>query len=191
MKIIFVNGAPFSGKDTLVDAVREEFPEFQRMMYKTTLYTRVCERYGLTLEEGIKYFTASKEIKEAPSEIFGGKSPREALIYESEEVIKKQYGEIGVALITAQIIKDNYPDHMNQTFIFPDGGFNVETKPMMNAFGLTRKDIFIIRVRKDGCTFHNDSREYLKHPDLVIKNNGSIKSLKKKALKGIKQWLQL
>lgn len=189
MKIIITNGPPFCGKDTIVNELLKIIPGSVRYMFKDTLYTEVCKRYNVTLEEALPLFMADKSVKDSGHPMFNGKSPRGVLIYESEDVIKPMYGPTGVAIITANNIKERYPDWRNMTFIFPDGGFNNEIKCLMEEFEIERSDIYILRIRRDGCSYLNDSREFIKSPNAVVKNNGSVKSLIKRTLKGLQPWI--
>ena len=141
----------------------------------------VAKRYKLTKQQ-VWDLNANRELKEKPNSLLGGKSPRQALIYESENVIKKKYGEMGVALQTFENIKTEWSDFdlSELVLLTASGGFNAETKAAIQFFGLKRKDLFIIRIDREGCSFEavNDSREYLKDPDLAFRNDYTIDDMK-------------
>lgn len=101
-------------------------------------------------------------------------SPRNELIFESENIIKVNHGEGGVAVRTAENIK-LIDDWQNKVFIFSDGGFNVEINALIETLGITRDDITIIRITADGCTFDGDSREYLDNPNFIVHNPKTMK----------------
>lgn len=101
-------------------------------------------------------------------------SPRNELIFESENIIKVNHGEGGVAVRTAENIK-LIDDWQNKVFIFSDGGFNVEINALIETLGITREDITIIRITADGCTFDGDSREYLDNPNFIVHNPKTMK----------------
>lgn len=187
MKMIIMNGPPRAGKDTFLDLLMEEGAIdtgdhlVVRYCYKHTLCEEVGKRYGLTAKE-VWDLNANTLTKDLPDERFDGKSVRQALIYESEEVIKKQEGDIGVAIRTFKNIKEKFPEHqLKDAFLFTaSGGFNSETLAAIDFFGIERKDIFIVRIDRTGYTFETvgDSREYLKDPDLAFRNDHTIEDMK-------------
>lgn len=172
MDIILTNGAPFSGKDTLVKKILEYFGEQGIFMrFKNPLYRRFAKRHNLTLEQTIEI--CSGPGKDQPCDLIGGKIPRQELIDISENHIKVERGENGVALEVIDEMLDT-EEHGRKTFVFPDGGFEYERKCfnlLLKRFGLTK--VFVIRIVRDGYTFESvgDSRSYLKDPDTIIDNN--------------------
>lgn len=178
IKLIIFNGPPFSGKDTGVDAIFE-LPQLQgaengiRARFKNVLYENTAQRYNLDLEQWVRICN-DVTVKEQPQDYLDGKSPRQALIYESEEVIKKEHGELGVAVITANRLKDKIKDIEYPVIVFSDGGFNCEIKPLMEILGITRDQVLIFRCHADGCNFDNDSREWLDDYDHDVYNDKTI-----------------
>jgi len=187
MKMIILNGPPGGGKDTFMDLLKAEDGLDTKgkilvpYCYKWTLCEAVGKRYGLPTM-AVWDINATRALKELPNEKFGGKSVRQALIYESEEVIKKQYGETGVAIQTFENIKRDYHDFDFDELILltASGGFNSETTAAFEFFNTTRKDLFIVRIDREGCSYEavNDSREYLKDPDLAFRNDYTIDDMK-------------
>lgn len=187
MKLIIMNGPPRAGKDTFLNFLMEEGAldtgEHLTMhyCYKWTLCEEVGKRYGMTARE-VWDLNANTHTKDLPDPRFGGKSVRQALIYESEEEIKKKEGETGVALRTFKYIQDKTVDYqLKDAFLFTaSGGFNSETQAVIDFFGITRKDIFIVRIDREGCSFEavGDSREYLKDPDLAFRNDNEPEDMK-------------
>ena len=49
MKIILLNGAPFSGKDTLAARLIAEIPNSEYVMFKQPLYERFAKRHNLPI----------------------------------------------------------------------------------------------------------------------------------------------
>ena len=187
MKVIILNGPPKVGKDTFLNLIHSDkgvkFKEDSLVInfsYKWTLCEEVAKRYGVTPQYVWKenLDTIGKDI---PSVVFSGKSVRQALIYESEEVIKVQEGDTGVAIRTFKNIKEKTADHQlkNVVLLSADGGFNSETNACLDFFGLDRKDMLVIRIDKPGHTYErfNDSREYIDNPDIKIQNDGAIEDL--------------
>ena len=168
MKIILLNGAPFSGKDTLAARLIAEIPNSEYVMFKQPLYERFAKRHNLPIAR-------VKEIcdgvgKDQPNKLIGGLVPRAELIDISENEIKKQYGDDGVAKIVCDNIR-NIPDYQNKTIVFPDSGFPNELVYLQSQF--PQAEIILIRILRDGCDFkkQKDSRSYLPYPNLVVDNN--------------------
>lgn len=180
MKLIIANGPPFSGKDTLCELLREHLTGFDLipLNYKETLYVGVAKRYSLSVK-AVFELNADPSAKDQPSTLFNGKSVRQALIYESEEVIKKDYGEHGVAIKTFELLKQRYSSERlkNAVLICSDGGFNSELYAAYRHLGLGVQDVFIARMERAGCSFAGDSREYIHNPDIIIDNNGGKEDL--------------
>lgn len=181
MKIIITNGPPRSGKDTMCGFIRESITgcDLIPLSYKKTLYVGVAKRYGLSVE-AVYQMNADTLIKDEPSDLFGGKSVRQALIYESEDVIKKKYGPRGVAIQTFKLLEEEYGvERLKKAVLYcSDGGFNSELFAAYDYFGIGVADVFILRLLRNGCDFNGDSREFLDHPDTIIQNDGDLDHLR-------------
>lgn len=181
MKIIITNGPPRSGKDTMCGLILENIIDHDLipLSYKRTLYVGVARRYGLSVD-AVFQMNADTLIKDEPSSLFGGKSVRQALIFESEEVIKKKYGEQGVAIETFKLLQEEYgTERLKHAVLYcSDGGFNSELFAAYEHFGIGVEDVYILRMLREGCSFAGDSREFLKNPDVVIHNNSDIDHLR-------------
>lgn len=181
MKMIVLNGPPRSGKDTFLKLLKAVFMDdlptdtFIPFSYKWVLCEGVAQRYNVS-PQTIWDLNADTTKKDKPKKLFGGKSVRQCLIYESEEVIKKELGENGVAIKTFENLKKHVYslniDLEKCVLISPDGGFESEMNCAMEFFGLKRSDIMLIQFQRDGCTFDGDSRSFLSNPDMVIQNDG-------------------
>lgn len=181
MKIIITNGPPRSGKDTMCGLIRESITgcDLIPLSYKKTLYVGVARRYGLSVE-AVYQLNADTLIKDEPSDLFGGKSVRQALIYESEDVIKKKYGPQGVAIQTFKLLEEEYGVERlkNAVLYCSDGGFNSELFAAYDYFGIGVEDVYILCMLREGCSFDGDSREFLKNPDTIIHNDGDLDHLR-------------
>ena len=128
--------------------------------FKEKLFRLTCEMYSIPYHvfTGEMY---TRENKERPYLNLGGLSPREALIKVSEEIMKPAFGEdyFGKALV-ADIDED--------ITLVPDSGFMSEFIPVVERVGPT--NVLVIKLFKDGCTFDNDSREYLDEDELFMMN---------------------
>lgn len=171
MDIILANGAPFSGKDTLVRRLQAFFENGVYIRFKDPLYKRFAARHNLDMETVVRI--CNGEQKDHPHELIGGLIPRQELIDISENEIKVEKGEAGVAIEVIDNILDT-EEHGRKTFLFPDSGFEPERtlfKKVLPRYGLDR--LVTIRILRDGCDFagKKDSRGYLSNPDLIIDNN--------------------
>jgi hypothetical protein len=103
--------------------------------------------------EWFQYVCANRDWKEEPMESLGGRSPRQALMYVSEEVIKPNFGEDYFGRYAAQRLT---PDRLH---IFSDGGFVQEILPLIDMVG--QENFFLVQLAREGCTFEGDSRRYI------------------------------
>lgn len=180
MHIVILNGPKFSGKDTLAKLLLKLFPTAIHARMKDVLYTSSyenwrIERRDISFSEWVALCN-DPILKDLPVTWLGNstapqRSPREALIYMSEEIIKKNDGPNGVALRTVRKLKQQYPDYKDRMFIFSDGGFNNEVQCLLDTFEITRKHMTVVRIDRQGCSFAGDSREYIKNPNLMYTNN--------------------
>lgn len=179
MKKIFIfNSPPNSGKDVVAHHISKTFG-FEVLSFKERLIEITQAVYGVSKLEWDLLYT--REGKETPhwklrnSRKGVWMSPRQALIYISEEVIKPRYGKdyFGVAL------SNKIEDSDCSVFLIPDGGFVEEVKPLIEKFG--KENITKVKVVRDGCTFEGDSRkdidDSLFSNTLILNNNSNLDNL--------------
>ena len=163
---IIFNGPPGCGKDTLAELLADE--GYKHMAMKTSLYKATATYFNVDLEAFIDQATdrVCKELPWHPLRRANGNArpndvgnlihsytPREALIHVSEDIIKPTYGEdfFGKAAAQSCLNADA------QYAVFSDGGFKEEIYPLMDVY----QTVFIIQLFRKGCSFANDSRDYL------------------------------
>lgn len=196
--VVITNGAPFTGKDTLVKFLLENYSDknvkwarFKDILYKES-YKRLTAYYDdrgllISLKQWIDIcnhvILKDKKLPYDLSNIehwitatlvynnhYGDQlSPRNELIHESEDNIKVKYGAGGVAVLTAKEIKNDV-NWKDKTYFFSDGGFNIEIDVLKEELELTDNDITIVRIDADGCSYKNDSREYINNPNFKLFN---------------------
>ena len=83
-RAVILNGPPGSGKDTLADAFASAFST-ERRAFKDGLIDLTADLL-LVDRDWFRLVCADRDEKETPKEQLGGRSPRQALIYVSEEV---------------------------------------------------------------------------------------------------------
>lgn len=176
MKKVFVfNSPPNSGKDVVANHLAETFG-FNISSFKTRLIEITQAVYGVSeFEWGLLY---TREGKETPhwklknSRNGEWMSPRQALIYISEEVIKPKYGKDFFGLSLVKELKDGVT-------LIPDGGFVEEVIPLIEAVG--KENVIKVVIEREGCTFDNDSRKDIDNDlfgnTLILLNNSSLGNL--------------
>ena len=173
-KIIVLNSPPNSGKDTVADYISSNYG-FKKIQYKDFSVKLMLEFFKV--EENFFYTELyTRENKEKPSEFFKIKdkflSPREALIYFSEEIIKKNFGKDYFGKLLAKSLK------RDTNYIISDAGFNSEITALLEFF--SEDEIYILQIHRLDCDFSKDSRDYITLPRIekqTLLNNGSLKEL--------------
>lgn len=201
---ILFNGAPNSGKDASASIMQGLFGVGRIKAFKDALYEKTAEHYGVDLDTFIKLAT-NRATKEKKSKLLSKNNnvslfarvltfimsfftanlfmtPREALIYVSEHIIKPNFGNdfFGIKLLEA-ILKSS-----SKYFFVPDSGFKSEVLPLLDA-GVR---VIVIRLHRNGCTFAGDSRSFLDDTFLEengitfydVDNNGTLEDLENKLL---------
>ncbi|QJT70592.1 UNVERIFIED_ASMBLY: hypothetical protein SD1_64 [Shigella phage 2019SD1] len=95
-----------------------------------------------------------REQKEKPQAILQGKSPRQFMIWISEEVMKPAFGEQYFGNRMVEQVHEMYRD---LAVVISDGGFTEEIKPLIKA----GHEVHICRLHREGFTFDGDSRNYI------------------------------
>ena len=179
-KVIIYNAPPASGKDQACDF--KKFKPVTRLMFKEKLIEITCVIHGITRSHWDEIYT--RELKEIPSPLFFGLSPRQALIKVSETVIKPSFGQDYFGKALARQIEEADTDLVEVS----DGGFPEEIQPIYDV--IQPKDLMIVRIHRPGYTFNGDSRNYIKdedvHPDTHVfdlYNNGTLEEFEEKVLR--------
>ena len=192
--VILLNSPPNSGKDTICKAICEvtgaSHNEFKHHLYKcaATLFNMELTKFidlatgrntkevpipSLKLDR--KQYFRLCDVMERVWGLMAESddieiSPREALIYTSEVVVKPNFGvEYFGNMATNNI-------NLETGAVFSDSGFNEELTPIINRVGA--KNVFVVQLSREGTTFDGDSRNYLTVPDgvpkLITSNDGTI-----------------
>lgn len=158
--VILFNAPPNSGKDTLGEILTRTL-DGQLLMFKETLYEETAKHLNLTTE-AFKGLATDRKTKESPMTdlINDRRTPRQALIHVSENVIKPKYGKSFFGDKLAEKLKDGYN-------IVTDGGFKEELYPVLEA----ADHAIVIRMAAPHCTFEGDSRDYLEEEDFLAYSN--------------------
>lgn len=153
-KVVILNGPPNCGKDTLADAMWHDYTgaQVERRAMKDGLVDLTADLL-LVDREWFRVVCADRDRKEIPMDRLGGRSPRQALIYVSEDVVKPAFGSDYFGRYAANNLEQGALN------IFSDGGFVEEAVPLLNAVGLD--NVLLVQLSRNGCSFEGDSRNYL------------------------------
>lgn len=188
MHVIFTNGPPGSGKDTLGELVIRRLlkrygwakvihARIKDVLYRATYRSHNLELHGMSYDDWVTLCN-DRVLKEEPSVLLGGMSPRQALIYESENVIKVRHGNNGVAIQRVELLEEEHGDLSNAMVVFTDGGFTAEVETIVERLRLDRAvNVTLVRVLRKGMNFRKDSRHYIANPDIVVCNDYTIEAL--------------
>ena len=152
MKVLILNGPPHSGKDTIGSMLMEQIPCFITS-FKFDLYQETSNFFRVG-SDWFKDVATDRKYKDCVHfEELGFRTPREALIYVSEEVSKPKYGKDHYGQLAKLRIAEACKS--NSIVIFTDGGFSDEIAPLKEI-----ADVTIVQLHGRG-TFANDSRDYV------------------------------
>lgn len=152
-KIIILNAPPHAGKDTIGNLVKDESPvplrmlSFKQPMFEIALAMLGPKRYADFL---LAYNDRSQ--KEKPQSFLSGKSPRQFMIWISEDVIKPRFGNGYFGKRFAEIAEQS-----DIPVICTDGGFPDEVIELIRA----GHEVKLCRLHRTGYTFESDSRDYI------------------------------
>lgn len=179
MYLVVFNGPPFSGKDTVAEMLAKYMDSRITAPVRQSSLSwplRVLA-YAMTSFKGEYDGPDYAQFKETYFEQFG-RNGRELMIDVSERFLKQCYGQpIMAQMFLAR--NANFPG----VNLIRDGGFQVEVSTMIAALG--PKNVYVVRMHREGCDFSNDSREYINHPNSSCQtdlwNNGSLADLRTEA----------
>jgi len=184
-KIVFFNGPPRVGKDTLVMGLLSTFPTSRNIKFSTPLKTALPVFFGLTQAQ----IDALEQNKDTPRNYFLGKSWRDVQISLSEEWAKPTFGKRVFGDITKNIIENE--DDAN-IFLISDSGFQEEAAALVEQFG--KENCLLIRLKREGTNFDNDSRSYWENifdiKEITLYNDKSIEAGIDKAQEIIIRWIE-
>ena len=167
MKIIFVNGPPRSGKDTIAEILKKEFPSHTHLeKFAQPLKTAIPLTYGITIDDWKDNLDTPNNKDLRCSQLFD-KTPREVQIEFSESFLKPLHGQrIFGQLAVRRIARVNFS--WFDSVVISDSGFKEEALEVIREHG--RENCCLWRVERQGCSFKGDSRSYLKAEELGIKD---------------------
>lgn len=169
-KVIICNCPAQTGKDVFAKYMSTRYGH-THLEFKTKLIELTRSIYDVSKETWDEIYVSG--TKETPMDIFDGLSPREALIYVSEDVIKPKFGKNYFGKSAAKQLKDG----LN---IFSDGGFFDEINEVVKVVGV--ENVIFFEFERDNKTFEGDSRKRVNFDGIhriVFDNNGTISDLER------------
>jgi hypothetical protein len=178
-KVIILNAPPNAGKDTIADALSEATGACHRR-FKEHLIECTAVVFNICPGD-LQELLDDRTTKEVPNPrlMANGKqySPRGALIFTSENVIKPAMGPAYFGDIVADDIAGD-----TQGTVCSDGGFPKEIEPLLGC----GNEVFIVQfTRGEYNSFEGDSRDWLDMPEVPtirLENDGTVGQMVNKIL---------
>lgn len=139
-KIMILNGPPRCGKDTAAKAIEDYFGEnvCKHVKFSTPLKLIASNVAGLSVQE-----------LEASKEAF-----REEQINTFKQLVPV-YGDHWLGSWLLNDIKK----YEQSCFVVSDGGRTADIMPLLREY--SPKNLLIVQIMREGCTFKNDIRSYI------------------------------
>lgn len=164
--ILILNGAPGTGKDMIAQYIKDTYG-WDHMEFKHHLYIETAKELGLELHWFMKLATDPELKDTVKMHTYAGRmTPREALIFTSEELIKPYRGK---DYFGCRLAKDILATKKSKGFVISDGGFEEELTALKSLEHQGYK-VWVVRLTREGCTFENDSRTYFNQVDYTLHN---------------------
>ena len=168
-KIIFLNGPPSCGKDTIANLLIEKYNGVN-LKFAQPIRNSVCGLFDI--EDSMLDKVKNNKIENTSYRI------RDAMIDIGENIIKSKISRDWFGITLLNTIKKY---HTNvDLIVISDLGFIREFEVIYNDL----KDLYDIelwKIYRPNTSFLNDSRNYIEYPKIKtrnISNNGDINSLK-------------
>lgn len=171
-KIIILNGCPGSGKDTIADYLVKNY-NYKTIAFKDSAYKAVYEHFELTEKEYMSLYN-DRSLKDEPTELLKGYTPRSAMQYVIEQVKKPQFGRDYLAKKTIEIIKKD----VYNNYVISDLGLDEEEIAV--HYYLKEEEYQIIYIDRTGYDFSKDTRSKRQIIHHNIENNSDLESLYQK-----------
>ncbi|QHJ85721.1 MAG: hypothetical protein [Cystoviridae sp.] len=161
------------------------FNRYHHKEFKSKLFSITREIFSVSKEEWDEHYT--RELKETTWNKLNGLTPRQALIFVSEDIIKPNFSKTYFGESLAKSL-----DHGIN--VISDGGFDDEMIPIIEAVG--KENILVVKIKREGCSFEGDSRSFLNTDKLGIMetwvdNNSTIEVFFTNVVEAVEGWLNL
>ena len=158
-KIILLQGPPGAGKDTIANTIHQLIDKkSETVKFAAPLKTIALHLFCNGDSRLFHSIDGDQKKKNEPSELFFGKSCRQAQIDISEIYLKKAYSERIFGQILAATIEKK-SEEGTEVFFVSDSGFKPEALELAERFG--PQNVMLIRLHREGHTYDGDSRNYV------------------------------
>ncbi|QXG07688.1 putative kinase [Erwinia phage Snitter] len=178
-QIIILNGPPGCGKDTLANWLWNNCYVDEVKSFKEPMFEIAKVVLGSRFDNFMALYN-DRQTKEQPIEWLNGKSPREFLIFISEDFVKPCTSKMQFGILVAEGMPVS-----EECVVMSDGGFPDEVLALADHEVDGRKHtIHLVRLHRHGFDFSKDSRDHIHFspgPDNVHQyditlSNGQIES---------------
>lgn len=197
MKVLFLNGPPRCGKDSVGRMLNEASPfvrvvKFAHALKVAThaLFAGLQGRLPVLNGDGkwrcVDPYAVNKlclsehyeHDKDKPHEDFMGETPRQAYIAVSEMLCKPFLGPHIFGHLLAETMQRC--DSPGTVWVVTDCGFPYELKPIISLYGPDR--CMLVTITREGCTYDGDSRRYIAPEEVGLRatsidNSGTLDQL--------------
>lgn len=183
--VVFINGPPRSGKDTVAGIIETYLPWGRvavQMKFAAPIKCAVAAAFAMDEDSAYKYLETKE--KDITSDKAFGNTFRDIMIGCSEAWLKPLcgrdvFGKLAWAHMDKLLSQGSY--HTPYVFIFSDCGFQEEYDVILEH--VDKKACILISLHREGCTFAGDSRSYIKPQGVLnihLDNNGTLSHLSDK-----------
>lgn len=193
VRLVILNGPPGCGKDEAATALTR-YLEAKPFKFADPLREAIPVLFGLSSSTW-SFIYKDRTLKDQPTWMLKGMSPRQAMIWLSEEVVKPKFGQRFFGESAVERIADWAFGHVGRRplVVVGDCGFAEEMAPLVEAFGADK--MLLIRLFRPGCTYDSDSRRYIQAPDLSAElmsvdlyNTGDLESFRANVVSTVLAW---
>ena len=182
--IIFLNGPPRCGKDTLGLHLYKSFANVAlvKLSWPLKRATYIMDPDWPELSD---VYTDNKDDKHRA---LLGDTYREFQIRASEEWLKPSYGQDVLGRIAVEWMRNA---HHAKIFVITDSGFAQETYPITNEFGAN--NCLQIQITRPESSFDNDSRDYWQRQDVdmaLLDNDDGLTIYRERGFDLVEKWIE-
>ncbi len=177
-KFLFLNAPPRAGKDLTASTLAEISSRFHPVKFAEPLYNSIPVMFGIPMDHWDYLY---QNHKEDPRQELRGMTPRKAMIWLSEDVMKPKFGNdvFGHSLMNkVRGLMRTVPS--DTIFVASDSGFLSEAVPVLYHFGTD--NCMKLNINRPGCTYDGDSRSYWSSAGLHevhIDNDSTVEDFKR------------
>lgn len=179
MYVVCFNGPPGAGKDLAAEMLVQHLDDKTNIPVRqeSLSFPLRTIAYAMTEYSGMRSGFDYDTFKQTLFPQFGGRTGRELMIDVSESFLKPRYSR---QIMVEMLIERNRFIENNGLLLIRDSGFQHEASALFAEYGT--RNVYVVRMNREGCDFSNDSREWVNHHDsgcsTDIHNNGTLDDLR-------------